>query len=171
MGSYICILVGYNFLIEMKIIANNRKARHNYEVVDTYETGIELKGNEVKSLRMKGCSLEESFARYEKGEIFLYNMHITEFEKSSYFACDPRRVRKLLLHKREILKIAASTTQKGATLVPLKVYFNKRNLVKVELAVAKGRHVYDKRKKLKEDIIQRETDRTMKNYRSSNKQL
>lgn len=147
-----------------KAVATNRKARRDYEVLETYEAGVELKGNEVKSLRTKSCTLEDSFARIEKGELFLYNMHVPEFEKSSFFKSVPKRTKKLLIHKNEIKKLTSLTTQKGLTLIPLKVYFNERGLAKVEIALARGKHTFDKRKKLKEKIVQRETQRDVKRF-------
>tara|TARA_B100000315_G_scaffold33272_1_gene27967 strand:+ start:66 stop:527 length:462 start_codon:yes stop_codon:yes gene_type:complete len=146
----------------MKIIASNRKAKRDYNIQETLEAGIELRGNEVKSLRGKNCSLEDSFAKIEKEEIFLYNMHIPDFSKSSYFKTEPKRVRKLLIHKQEIRKLIGLTTQRGLTLIPLKVYFSDRGIVKVELALAKGKHSFDKRKKIKDDIVKRETQRALK---------
>lgn len=150
----------------MKVVGTNRKARRDYQVVETYETGIELKGNEVKSLRSKTCSLADSFGRIEGNELFLYNLHIPEFQKSSVFKTEPTRTRKLLVHKAQLRKLISLTTQRGFTLVPLRVYFNDRGLVKVEIALAKGRHTYDKRKKVKEDIVKRETQRAFKHHKS-----
>ncbi len=147
-----------------KAVATNRKARHNYHIVETYEAGIELKGNEVKSLRTKGCTLNDSFARIERGELFLYNAHIPEFEKSSFFRPEPTRTRKLLVHKKEIKKLVSLTTQRGLTLIPTKVYFNERGRAKVEIALARGKHTFDKRKKLKDDITERETQRALKRF-------
>ena len=149
----------------MKVVSSNRKARHNYNILETFEAGIVLKGNEVKSLRTKGCSIEESFARVEKGEVFLYNMHIQDFMKSSFFKTDPVRIRKLLLNKREIKKLIGYTSQKGLTLVPLKVYFSDRGIAKVQIALAKGAKLYDKRRKLKEKEEKREIQREFKRYR------
>jgi SsrA-binding protein len=149
----------------MKIVATNKKAKYNYQIIEVYEAGIELRGNEVKSLRTKGCSLDESFVRIEKGEAFIYNMHIPEFDKSYYFKHDPKRIRKLLLHKKEIVRLSGLTTQKGFTIIPLKVYFNEKGLVKIEIALAKGRRRYDKRRKLKTEIVQREIQRTLKRFR------
>lgn len=149
----------------MKIAGTNRKARRDYHILETYEAGIELKGNEVKSLRGKTCSLADSFGRIEKEELFLYNLHIPEFQKSSAFKTEPTRTRKLLIHKAQLRKLTIFTTQRGFSIVPLKVYFNERGLVKVEIAVAKGRHTYDKRKKVKEDIVKREAERTFKRHR------
>jgi len=147
-----------------KAVATNRKARHDYQIVETYEAGIELKGNEVKSLRTKGCTLNDSFARIERGELFLYNAHIPEFEKSSFLKPEPKRTRKLLVHKKEIKKLVGFTTQRGLTLIPTKVYFNERGRVKVEIALARGKHTFDKRKKLKDDIVERETRRVLKRF-------
>lgn len=149
----------------MKIISTNRKARRDFNIGETYEAGIELKGNEVKSLRVRSCSIDESFARMEAGEVFLYNMHIPEFEKSFYFKPDPKRVRKLLFHKKEIKRLVGLTAQRGFTLIPLKVYFNDRGIAKVEISLAKGKHVFDKRKKIKENIIKKDIARSMKRYR------
>ena len=148
----------------MKIVATNRKAKRDYSISETYETGIELRGNEVKSLRTISCSINDSFARIERGELFLYNMHIPEFEKSSYFKADPKRVRKLLVHKTEIRKLIGLTIQRGFTLIPLKVYFNERGMVKVEIVLAKGKHSFDKRKKIQEEIVKRETQRALKRF-------
>ena len=147
-----------------KAVATNRKARRDYHIIETYEAGIELKGNEVKSLRTKGCTLNDSFAQIERGELFLYNAHIPEFEKSSFFKPEPKRTRKLLVHKKEIKKLAGLTVQRGLTLIPTKVYFNDRGRVKVEIALARGKHTYDKRKKLKDDIVKRETQRVLKRF-------
>ncbi|MBN3040058.1 MAG: SsrA-binding protein SmpB [Candidatus Omnitrophica bacterium] len=146
----------------MKAVATNRKARRDYNILEVFEAGIELKGSEVKSLRSKNCSLEDSFARIDRGEIFLHNMHISEFEKTSYFKTEPKRIRKLLAHKQEIKKLTGYITQRGFTLIPLKVYFNERGIVKIEIALAKGKHSFDKRKKIKNDIIKREAQRALK---------
>ncbi|MCK9574183.1 MAG: SsrA-binding protein SmpB [Candidatus Omnitrophica bacterium] len=148
----------------MKIIATNRKARRDYEILETYEAGIELKGTEVKSLRTRGCSIEEAFARIDGGEIFAYNLNIPEYEKSFYFRSSPKRIRKLLLHKREIKRLIGLTTQKGLTLIPLKIYFNDNNLVKIEISLAKGKLLHDKRRKIREDIADRETRRELKKF-------
>ena len=148
-----------------KVVATNRKARHDYQIIETYEAGIELKGNEVKSLRTKGCTLNDSFARIERGELFLYNAHIPEFEKSSFFKPEPKRTRRLLVHKKEIKKLVGFTTQRGLTLIPTKVYFNERGRAKIEIALARGKHTFDKRKKLKDNIAERETQRALKRFR------
>ena len=150
--------------MDKKVIAVNRKAKRDYQIFDTFEAGIVLKGDEVKSLRQSRCSIEESFARVEKGEVFLYNMHISEFDKSSYFKSQPKRPRKLLLHKKEISRLIGLTSQRGYTLIPLQVYFNQKNKVKVELALAKGRRAFDKRRKIKEEYQEKEIQRQIKRY-------
>jgi len=152
----------------LKIVSTNRKAKHRYQILEIYEAGIELKGMEAKSLRSKGCSIDESFVRIEKNEAFIYNMHIPEFEKASYFKVDPKRTRKLLLHKNQIKRLAGLVSQKGFTIIPLKVYFNQKGLVKVEIAVCKGIKSYDKRKKFKEEIMQREAQRALKRFGKKN---
>lgn len=138
----------------MKIIATNHKALRDFFVLESVECGIELKGSEVKSLRAAKISLNESFARVEENEVLLYNAHISPYEQASYLNVEPTRVRKLLLHKKQIRKLVGHTTQKGLTLVPIKVYFNERGFAKIELAVCKGKKLYDKR----EDIKRRETN-------------
>ena len=127
-----------------KMIANNKKAYHDYFILDTYEAGIVLHGTEVKSLRMGKCSIKESFIRIENGEVFIYGMHISPYEKGNIFNKDPLRVKKLMLHKAEINKLIGKTKEKGMAIVPLKVYF-KGSLVKVEIGLAKGKKLYDKR--------------------------
>ena len=122
----------------VKLVANNKKAYHDYFIEDKYEAGIELFGTEVKSIRMGKCSIKESFIRIERGEMFLYGMHVNPYEKGNIFNKDPLRVRKLLLHKSEIVKLGAKIAEKGFTLVPLQVYF-KGSLVKVEVGLAKGK--------------------------------
>ena len=127
-----------------KIIANNKKAFYDYFIEDKYEAGIELVGTEVKSLRMGKCSIKEAFIRIQKGEVFIYGMHISPYEKGNIFNRDPLRARKLLLHRYEIRKIEGQIAQKGYTLVPLNVYL-KGSLMKVEIGLAKGKKQYDKR--------------------------
>lgn len=144
-----------------KLIANNKKAYHDYFILDTYEAGIALHGTEVKSLRMGKCSVKESFIRVENGEVFIYGMHISPYEKGNIFNKDPLRVRKLLLHTYEIRKIEGKIREKGYTLVPLKVYF-KGSLVKVEIGVAKGKKLYDKRQDIAKKDQRRETEREFK---------
>ena len=145
----------------IKLIANNKKAYHDYFIEDTWETGISLHGTEVKSLRMGKCSIKESFVRIEKGEVFVYGMHISPYEKGNIFNRDPLRVKKLLLHKSEIRKMKGKIAEKGYTLVPLKVYFN-RSLVKVEIGLAKRKKLYDKRQDIAKKDQRREAERDFK---------
>lgn len=144
-----------------RLIANNKKAYHDYFIEDTYEAGIELAGTEVKSMRMGKCSIKESFVQIEQGEVFVYGMHISPYEKGNIFNKDPLRPRKLLLHQYEIRKIAAKIAEKGFTLVPLKVYF-KGSLVKVEIGIAKGKKLYDKRQTIAKNDQRREAEREFK---------
>ena len=144
-----------------KMIANNKKAYHDYFILDTYEAGIVLHGTEVKSLRMEKCSIKESFIRIENGEVFIYGMHISPYEKGNIFNKDPLRVKKLMLHKAEINKLIGKTKEKGMAIVPLKVYF-KGSLVKVELGLAKGKKLYDKRQDIAKKDQQREASRDFK---------
>ncbi len=148
-----------------KIIVTNRKAYRDYDVLESVESGIELKGSEVKSLRAGKINLDDSFARAEKEEIFLYNAHISHYTEASYLNVDPDRPRKLLLHKGQIQRIIGKLTQKGLTLIPLKIYFNDRGFVKVELALGKGKKLYDKRESIKRRETDREMRRTVKNRR------
>ena len=144
-----------------KLIANNKKAYHDYFILDTYEAGIALHGTEVKSLRMGKCSVKESFIRVENGEVFIYGMHIRPYEKGNIFNKDPLRPRKLLLHKAEINKMLGKTKEKGMAIVPLKVYF-KGSLVKVEIGLARGKKLYDKRNDIAKKDQQREAQRDFK---------
>lgn len=145
----------------IKLIANNKKAYHDYFIEDKYEAGIVLHGTEVKSLRMGKCSIKESFIRLENGEMFIYGMHISPYEKGNIFNRDPLRVRKLLLHKYQINKIGGKLSQKGYTLVPLQVYF-KGHLVKLEIGLAKGKKLYDKRQDIAKKDMRREVERDFK---------
>lgn len=145
----------------VKLIANNKKAYHDYFIEETYEAGIALHGTEVKSLRMDKCSIKESFIRIEQGEVFIYGMHISPYEKGNIFNKDPLRVKKLLLHRSEIHKIAGRIAVKGYTLVPLKVYF-KGSLAKVEIGLAKGKKLYDKRQDIAKKDQRREAERDFK---------
>lgn len=145
----------------MKLIANNKKAFHDYFIEDTYEAGIALAGTEVKSLRMGKCSIKESFIRVENGEVYIYGMHISPYEKGNIFNKDPLRVRKLLLHKSEVNKLIGKTKEKGMAIVPLKVYF-KGSLVKVEIGLAKGKKLYDKRQDIAKKDQKREAERDFK---------
>lgn len=144
-----------------RLIANNKKAYHDYFIEETYEAGIALHGTEVKSLRMGKCSIKESFVRIENGEVYIYGMHISPYEKGNIFNRDPLRVKKLLLHKSEIRKMKGKIAEKGYTLVPLKVYFN-RSLVKVEIGLAKGKKLYDKRQDIAKKDQRREAERDFK---------
>ena len=144
-----------------KMIANNKKAYHDYFILDTYEAGIALHGTEVKSLRMGKCSIKESFVKIERGEVFIYGMHISPYEKGNIFNKDPLRVKKLLLHREEIRKMERKIAEKGLTLVPLQVYF-KGSLVKVEIAVARGKKLYDKRQDIAKKDQKREAQRELK---------
>ena len=145
----------------IRLIANNKKAYHDYFIEDTYEAGIELFGTEVKSMLMGKCSIKESFVQIDKGEVFVYGMHVSPYEKGNIFNKDPLRTRKLLLHQYEIRKIAGKIAEKGYTLVPLKVYF-KGSLVKVEIGIAKGKKLYDKRETIAKKDQRREAEREFK---------
>lgn len=144
-----------------KMIANNKKARHDYFIEDTYEAGISLHGTEVKSLRMGRCSVKEAFIRIEKEEVFVYGMHISPYEKGNIFNKDPLRIKKLMLHKYEINKISGQLVQKGYTLVPLEVYF-KGSLVKIQVGLARGKKLYDKRQDIAKKDQRREVERDFK---------
>ena len=144
-----------------KMIANNKKAYHDYFILDTYEAGIVLHGTEVKSLRMGKCSIKESFIRIENGEVFIYGMHISPYEKGNIFNKDPLRVKKLMLHKAEINKLIGKTKEKGMAIVPLKVYF-KGSLVNLEIGLAIGNKLYDKRQDIAKKDQQREASRDFK---------
>lgn len=146
---------------ELKLVANNKKAYHDYFIEEKYEAGISLAGTEVKSLRMGRCSIKEAFIRIEHDEVFVYNMHISPYEKGNIFNKDPLRVRKLLLHRQEIRKIQGHITQKGYTIVPLSVYFS-GSLVKVEIGLAKGKKLYDKRQDIAKKDQRREAERKFK---------
>lgn len=145
----------------IKLIANNKKARHDYFVEDSFEAGIVLHGTEVKSLRQGHCSIKESFVDIDNGEVFIHQMHISPYEKGNIFNKDPLRIRKLLLHRYEINKIEAKLKEKGLTLVPLKVYF-KDSLVKVEIGMARGKKLYDKRQDIAKKDQRREAERDFK---------
>ena len=140
------------------IVATNRRARHDFTILESFEVGIELKGTEVKSLRAHKASLAEGFARVDSGELFLYNMHINPYEFGSYTNVDPKRTRKLLAHKKQIMRLAGQISQKGTTLIPLKAYF-KHGKAKIELALAKGKRQYDKRESIKKRMVKREIER------------
>ncbi|MCI5953187.1 MAG: SsrA-binding protein SmpB [Lachnospiraceae bacterium] len=144
-----------------KLIANNKKAFHDYFIDETYEAGVALHGTEVKSMRMGKCSIKESFIRIENGEVFVYGMHVSPYEKGNIFNKDPLRVKKLLMHKYEINKLAGKIAEKGYTLVPLQVYF-KEGKVKVEVGLARGKKLYDKREDIAKKDVRRETEREFK---------
>lgn len=147
--------------VPQKLIANNKKAYHDYFIDETYEAGIALHGTEVKSMRMGKCSVKESFVRIENGEIYVYGMHVSPYEKGNIFNKDPLRVKKLLMHKYEINKLAGKVAEKGYTLVPLQVYF-KDGKVKVEVGLARGKKLYDKRQDIAKKDQRRETEREFK---------
>ena len=142
---------------ERKIVANNKKARHDYFIEEVYEAGIVLTGTEIKSVRAGKVSIKESYARLQNGELVIIGMNISPYEQGNRFNTDPLRIRKLLLHKREIRKLTELTTQKGFTLVPLQIYINEYGLAKIEIAVARGKKNYDKR----DDIAKRDANRKM----------
>ncbi len=144
-----------------KLIANNKKAYHEYFIDETYEAGIALHGTEVKSMRMGKCSIKESFIRIENGEVFVYGMHVSPYEKGNIFNKDPLRVKKLLMHKYEINKLAGKVAEKGYTLVPLQVYF-KNGRVKTQIGLARGKKLYDKRESIARKDQRRETEREFK---------
>lgn len=163
----IAILFGiwYNFPMENKRIASNKRAAHRYEILEKMEAGIELKGTEVKSLRSNKVDLKDSFARIQNEEVFLHNLHISPYDKGSYANVEPMRVRKLLLHKRQISKLLGKIKQKGYSLIALSLYFNSKGKAKVELGLAKGRKLYDQREK----IAKKETEMRIKKITSFRK--
>ncbi len=146
---------------EKKLIANNKKAYHEYFLEERYEAGIELHGTEVKSLRTGKCSIKEAFVRVENGEVFIYGMHISPYEKGNIFNRDPLRPKKLLMHKAEIRKLVGKQAEQGYTLAPVEVYF-KGSLVKVEIALARGKKLYDKRHDIAKKDMRREAEREFK---------
>ena len=144
-----------------KLVANNKKAYHDYFIDETYEAGVALHGTEVKSMRMGKCSIKESFIRIENGEVFVYGMHVSPYEKGNIFNKDPLRVKKLLMHKYEINKLQGKIKEKGYTLVPLQVYF-KDGKVKVEVGLARGKKLYDKREAIAKKDQKREAEKEFK---------
>ena len=146
---------------QKKIIANNKKARHDYFIEEVYEAGMALTGTEIKSIRQGRINLKESYAKVEGGELIIYGMHISPYEQGNRFNVDPLRARKLLLHKQEIRKLIGYTTLKGLTLVPLTVFINEKGLAKMELAVARGKKNYDKRQTIKRRDQERDTKRML----------
>lgn len=149
----------------MKVISTNRKAKHQYEIIDTYEAGIVLKGSEVKSLRQGEVSLSDAYAEVRNGEVFLYNLHITPYRFSTISTPDPKRKRKLLLKKEEIKKLYGIVTQKGNLLIPLKIYFNDRGYAKVTIGVCRRKSLFDK----KEKILCDEAKKDLKKIKSLNR--
>lgn len=145
----------------IKLVANNKKAYHDYFIDDKFECGIELFGTEVKSIRMGKCSVKEAFVRIEQGQVYIYGMHINPYEKGNIFNKDPLRARKLLMHRAEINRLEGKIREKGLTLVPLQVYF-KGSLVKVEIGLARGKKLYDKRDALAKKDQRREVERDYK---------
>ena len=146
----------------MKYITDNRKARHDFNIHETYEAGIALTGTEIKSIRQGKLNLKDSFIRIDKGEMLLYGVHISPYEQGNRFNTDPLRTRKLLLHKYEIVKLIGATKEKGYTLIPLNLYF-KKGRVKVTVALATGKKLYDKRQAIAEKEAKRDIERRMKN--------
>ncbi|MFA5038554.1 MAG: SsrA-binding protein SmpB [Candidatus Omnitrophota bacterium] len=144
--------------MEERVIATNRKLYRDYEVLETFECGIELKGSEVKSLREAKATIDDAFGRIEASQVYLYNCHIQPYEKASYFKEEATRPRRLLLHKPQIRKLIGQITQRGFTLAPYKLYFNSKGLVKVAMSLVRGKKSYDRR----EDIKKRDTDREMR---------
>lgn len=143
-------------------IAKNRKARHDYEILERLEVGIELKGTEVRSLRDNNCQLTDAFALVRNGEVWLSNLHIAPYANGNIANVDPDRRRKLLLHKRQIRYLGEKTQEKGLALVPLEIYFDDNGLVKVDLALARGKHLYDKRNSMKDRQAKRDIERALK---------
>jgi len=142
---------------QKRVIANNKKARHDYFIEEVYEAGMVLTGTEIKSIRQGKVNIKESYAKIENGELIIQGMHISPYEQGNRFNVDPVRPRKLLLHKQEIKKLIGLTTIKGLTLIPLNIYINEKGLAKMELAVARGKKLYDKR----DDIARRDADKKM----------
>ncbi len=147
---------------QRKLIANNKKARHDYFIEETYEAGIALTGTEIKSARLGKVSIKESYARIEKEEVIVYGMNISPYEQGNRFNVDPLRPRKLLLHKREIRKLIGATKLKGLTLIPLTMYINEAGLAKIEIALARGKKNYDKRDAIAKRDASRNMERAMK---------
>ena len=146
---------------EMKLVANNKKAYHDYFIEEKYEAGLVLHGTEVKSLRMVKCSIKEAFIRIENAEVFIYGMHISPYEKGNIFNKDPLRVRKLLLHKEQIRKLIGNSAEKGYTIVPLQVYFS-NGRAKIEIGLARGKKLYDKRQDIAKKDQKREAEKELK---------
>ena len=145
-----------------RVVIRNKKARHDYEILERFEAGIALRGAEVKSLREGKASFADPYARVENGEVWLYNLHITPYVAATIDPPEPRRKRKLLMHRRQISKLASRTAERGLTLVPLDLYFTPRGLAKVTLGLAKGKRAYDRRETLKRDVAKREMERAVR---------
>lgn len=145
----------------IKLIANNKKAHHDYFLEETFEAGVEMFGTEVKSLRQGHCSIKEAFIHIENGEVIIYGMHVSPYEKGNIFNKDPLRPKRLLMHKKEIMRLLGKIKEKGYTLIPVKVYF-KGSLVKVEIALARGKKLYDKRQDIAKKDARREAERDFK---------
>lgn len=143
-------------------LVKNKKAKHDFHIEETFEAGIVLQGTEVKSLRQGKANLRDSYARIEDGELFIYDLHISPYEKGNYFNHEPKRPRKLLMHKREIMRLYGYVKERGYTLVPLRLYLNEKGLVKVELALAKGKRVYDKRREIARKDAERQMEKALK---------
>lgn len=149
----------------MKLLANNKKAFHEYHILEKIEAGVSLKGTEVKSIKDGKVNIKESYLEINKGEVFIHGMHVSPYKEGNIYNEDPLRVRKLLMHQKEIQKFYKEITQSGTTMVPLKVYVNDKGLIKIEVALAKGKKLYDKRESLKEKDASRQIDRALKNIR------
>lgn len=145
-----------------KVVANNKKARHDFFVEEVYDVGIVLTGTEIKSIRKGKVNLKDSYAKVENGELIIYSMHISPYEQGNRFNVEPLRPRKLLLHKAEIRKLIGYTTQKGLTIIPLNLYLNERGLAKMEIAVARGKKLYDKREDIAKKDAKRRIEKEMK---------
>jgi len=148
----------------IKVVSDNRRARHEFEVLEVFEAGIELVGTEVKSMRQGRANLQDSFARVEQGELWLYNCHVSPYDHGNRFNHEPLRRRKLLMHRKQITKLKSRMQEKGLTLIPLRIYF-KRNWVKVDLALARGKHLHDKREAIAKRESKRQLDRIVKQVR------
>ncbi len=148
----------------INIIAQNKKARHEYEILEKYEAGIVLQGSEVKALRARRANLNDAFCRFVKGELFLFNAHISHLDTTNRnFSKDERAPRKLLLHRKELDKLYGKVSKDGLTIIPLMIYFNERNLAKISIALARGKKLHDKREALKRRTLEREAQKAMKN--------
>ncbi len=146
----------------MKVVATNRKALHDYHVLDTCEAGIVLKGSEAKSLRQATVSLSDAYGEISNGEVYLFNLHISPYKFSTYESPKPKRKRKLLLHKREIKKLFGQVQQRGNTLIPLKIYFNDRGFAKVTIGICRRKRLYDKKEKILKEEVERKVDKIKK---------